>query len=273
MTSEGLGLDTTIRGTTFSSFMQYLTSYPVPDRVAHAMCHGPLAQYGCQSVSIWTHINFQELVSIAFSGPSDHIMDRYLRLPLTVLTPVTHSFIGSTKVILPVGEVLHQYPSLSVDHDIWHEMTLETHNGDLVQVPVFANGAPIGALAFLCDRRNDWNLRNISILDGLSAAIALWMTHPNSGALEVSQNGNHAQLALTPRQIEILNLVRLGKSNASISAHLGFSQSTVKQELQRIMKRLRVRTREQAVERSMEMLLLPPPPRNQHNHMSASQPS
>ena len=253
-------MDTTIRGTTFSSFIQYLSSFPQPDLVAQAMSRGPLAQFGANHSSIWTHINFQELVSIAFNGHDAHIMDRYLRISLSVLAPVTESFIGSTKVILPVGEVVNQYPGLKVDQDIWNEMSEETNNGDLVQCPIIANGTPIGAYAFLCDRRNDWNLRSIAVLDGVSAALALWMSHPLSGALEINQNSDNAQLALTPRQIEILNLVRLGKSNASISAHLGYSQSTVKQELQRIMKRLRVPSREQAVERSVEMRLLPPPP-------------
>lgn len=257
MSTQGVGLDTTIRGATFSSFLQYLTSFPDPDLVAQAVSRGPLAQFGCQRISIWTHLNFQELISIAHHGPDEESMDEYRRIPLTVLTPVTHAFIGSTKVILPVGEVVTQYPGLQHDHSVWSLMEQQTNNGDLAGVPVIANGAPIGAFAFLCDRRNDWNLRNIALLDGLSAAISLWMSHPQSGALEVPQNSNYAQLALTLRQIEILKLVQLGKSNASISVHLGFSESTIKQELQRVMKRLRVRTREQAVERCLEMQLIP----------------
>jgi DNA-binding CsgD family transcriptional regulator len=263
MLLEGAEVDTTIRGATFSSFMQYLTSFPNPDSVARAMCRGPLAQFGCHSISIWTHLDFQELVSIAYDGPDIDIRDRYLRIPLTISAPVTHTFIWSTKVILPVGEVVAQYPALQLDQEIWHQLAKQTNNGDLVQVPVIANGAPIGAYTFLCNRQNEWNLNNIALLDGLSAALSLWMSHPHSGALEIPQNAHHAQLALTLRQIEILNLVQLGKSNASISAHLGFSESTIKQELQRVMKRLGVRTREHAVEQCLEMQLIIPtlPPR------------
>lgn len=249
--------ETTIRVGTFPSFMQYLTTFPEPDSVAQAMSRGPLAQFGCERISIWTHIDFQELVAIGYHGSDMDIQDRYLRIPLTFLTPATHAFIGSTKVILPVGEVLNRYPGLQVDQDAWELMEKQMDNGDVVSVPLIANGTPIGAFAFLCNRQNDWNLRNTAFLDGLSAALSLWMSHPLSGAQELPQNAQHAQLALTPRQIEILNMVQLGKSNASISAHLGFSESTIKQELQRIMKRLRVRTREHAVERSLEMKLIP----------------
>jgi DNA-binding CsgD family transcriptional regulator len=189
--------------------------------------------------------------------------DEYRRIPLTFLTPITHAFIWSAMVILPVGEVVTQYPGLQLDQSVWQLMEQQSNNGDIVGVPVIANGAPIGAFGFLCDRRNDWNLRALALLDGLSAAISLWMSNPQSGVLEVHQNAHYAhyaQLALTLRQIEILKLVQIGKSNASIAARLGFSESTIKQELQRIMKRLRVRTREQAVERCLEMQLIPPPP-------------
>jgi DNA-binding CsgD family transcriptional regulator len=251
-------VETTIRVGTFPSFMQYLTTFPEPDSVAQAMSRGPLAQFGCERVSIWTHLAFQELVSIAYHGSDMDIANRYLRIPIKVLTPATHAFIGSTKVILPVGEILNQYPELRVDQDAWDLMEKQMDNGDIVAVPLIAHGAPIGAFAFLCNRQNDWNLRSTAFLDGLSAALSLWMSHPLSRAQELPQNAQHAQLALTPRQIEILSLVQLDKSNASISAHLGFSESTVKQELQRIMKRLGVRTRKHAVERCLEMKLMPP---------------
>jgi DNA-binding CsgD family transcriptional regulator len=263
MTLEGGRSDATIRGGTFSAVMQYLTSFPNPDLVTRAICHGPLAQFGCQRISIWTHVDYQELVSVANYGPDEGNVEEYRRIPLNVLVPVTHAFIGSTKVILPVGEVVTQYPGLQLDQSVWHLMEQQSNNGDLVAVPMISNGASIGAFAFLCDRQNEWNLRNINLLDGLSAAISLWMSHPLSGVLEVPQNSHYAQLALTLRQIKIVKLVQLGKSNASIAANLGFSESTIKQELQRIMKRLKSRTREQAVERCVEMKLIPPPTEKQ----------
>ena len=207
-------------------------------------------------------MDFQELVSVANHGPDAETIDEYRRIPLTFLTPITHAFIGSAKVILPVGEVVTQYPGLQLDQSVWQLMEQQSNSGDIVGIPVIANGAPIGAFGFLCDRRNDWNLRALALLDGLSAAISLWMSNPQSGVLEVHQKAHYAhyaQLAFTLRQIEILKLVQIGKSNAAIAAHLGFSESTIKQELQRIMKRLRVRTREQAVERSLEIQLIPPP--------------
>jgi DNA-binding CsgD family transcriptional regulator len=257
MPLEAVDQATTVRVGTFSSFMQYLTTFPEPDSAAQAMSRGPLSQFGCERLSIWTHLDYKELISIGYHGSDPEVAYRYLRLPLTLLTPATHAFVGSTTVILPVGEVLNRYPELRVDQDAWDLMEQQMDNGDLVAVPIIANGAPIGAFAFLCDRQNNWNLRNTAFLDGLSAALSLWMSHPNSRAQVLPQNAQHAQLALTPRQMEILSLVQERKSNASISAHLGFSESTIKQELQRVMKRLGVRSREHAVARCLEMQLIP----------------
>jgi len=57
--------------------------------------------------------------------------------------------------------------------------------------------------------------------------------------------------------MEILAQVRDGRSNAAIGARLGYSESTVKQELHRITNRLRVRTRSDAVKWAEELNLLP----------------
>jgi len=50
-------------------------------------------------------------------------------------------------------------------------------------------------------------------------------------------------LNLDGRQLEILRLVEQGRSNASIAFTLGYSESTVKQDLQRAMKVLRTKDR------------------------------
>ena len=83
------------------------------------------------------------------------------------------------------------------------------------------------------------------------------MSNPASKIIGAPVNELHEGLSLTPRQIEILELVQQGKSNTYISALLGFSQSTVKQELQRVMKLLRVNDRSAAVTRANELQLIP----------------
>jgi len=92
----------------------------------------------------------------------------------------------------------------------------------------------------------------------VAAAVALWMSHQKSGVLGFDNKSSSSGLWLTPRQAEILKLVNEGRSNSAISAHLGFSESTVKQELQRITKRLHVNSRTDAVTKALELNLLRP---------------
>ncbi|MCH9738330.1 MAG: LuxR C-terminal-related transcriptional regulator [Actinomycetia bacterium] len=47
-----------------------------------------------------------------------------------------------------------------------------------------------------------------------------------------------------------------GKSNSAIAYRLGYSQSTVKQELQRISRRLKAANRNEAVTRAIELNLM-----------------
>jgi len=259
-TRGGVALIGTSSRTTYAGLLQFLTTFPSADAVAQAIARGPLAQFGCQSVNIWSHSNPEELVCVGGHGVERYDFPIYDRLSLNVQSPLTESFISSATIVLPVSEVLTLYPSLRVDQDFWDEIIKTNGDGDVCQVPIFANGIPIGAYSFLCDRINHWNPQSTTVLDGLAAALGLWMSHPGSKILGVAVNEIHEGLSLTSRQIEILDLVREGKSNAYISARLGFSHSTVKQELQRVMKRLKVSDRTSAVNRAMELNLLPSPP-------------
>jgi DNA-binding CsgD family transcriptional regulator len=242
---------------TFSGFLQFLATFPTPDEVTRAASHGPLAQFGCKSASLWSHANNNELVCIGGYGLEQYDFERYARISLNVSIPLTEAFITSATIVLPLSESVSQYPALAFDQEIWNEALETNGDGDACQIPIIVNGIPIGAFSFLCDRINEWNPRSSAVLDGLAAALGLWMSNPASKITGAPVNERHEGLSLTPRQIEILDLVQQGKSNTYISARLGFSQSTVKQELHRVMKRLRVNNRSSAVARATELQLIP----------------
>ena len=71
---------------------------------------------------------------------------------------------------------------------------------------------------------------------------------------------------LTDRQLQILEWVKMGKTNFEISLILDISALTVKNHLQKLFKRLNVHNRAQAVARLMEL----PPTRGPVNGPSAS---
>lgn len=217
---------------------------------------GPLSPLGCTATSLWKHDEVGDLVRIGLHGDAAQDDDRYARVSLAVSAPLTESFKHSSVVIVPLIDVTIEFPQLEMDRDFWGGLSNRNANGDVVHVPIFAQGAPIGAYIFLCDQVRDWTPADFVILDSLAAALALWMSNPHSRVLEPRFSDTYQGLVLSPRQIEILNLVSEGKSNTAISARLGYSQSTIKQELRLVMKRLRVDTRMEAVARATELNLL-----------------
>ena len=66
-----------------------------------------------------------------------------------------------------------------------------------------------------------------------------------------------AQLELSKRELEILNLLARGYSNQEIAAKLFVSLSTVKTHIQNLFEKLDVKRRIQAVEKAKRLNLIP----------------
>jgi len=62
--------------------------------------------------------------------------------------------------------------------------------------------------------------------------------------------------ALTPREIEVLGLIKLGRTNRQIAEELVISLGTAKNHVEHIISKLGVSDRTQAVVRSLEMGIL-----------------
>lgn len=72
----------------------------------------------------------------------------------------------------------------------------------------------------------------------------------------VSSTNLRIRSLLTPREIEVLEMLRGGLSNSQIAEHLALSAMTAKNHVQNIRVKLRVRTRGQAVVEAMRLGLI-----------------
>lgn len=65
------------------------------------------------------------------------------------------------------------------------------------------------------------------------------------------------RLGLTPRELEILELIAVGLSNREIAERVFVSENTVKTHSSRVFEKLGARRRTQAVQRGKELRLIP----------------
>lgn len=85
-----------------------------------------------------------------------------------------------------------------------------------------------------------------------------WMRSQLARAPEDIQSRAHTAALLTAREKEILRWIHLGKSNFEIGTILGISPLTVKNHVQKILRKLNVRNRTQAVGRALALRFLDP---------------
>jgi ATP/maltotriose-dependent transcriptional regulator MalT len=69
--------------------------------------------------------------------------------------------------------------------------------------------------------------------------------------------GTVESLGITPRELEILELIAAGLSNKEIAARVFVSENTVKTHSSRVFDKLGARRRTQAVQRGRELRLIP----------------
>lgn len=247
-------------------FLRFLSAHPGADEVMHALVRGPLARYGAVDAALWRVVGDRELRLVGSYNNSAASVQRYSVIPLNVKLPSSDCFLADRIMGMPLADLPGAYPLLALDQELWGVIRSSADHGELVDCPVPSAGCPIGVVGFDTDRPFTPDLRDTSFLTGVMAALGMWLSHPATHLTEPEwlAAGETETLALTDRQQAILRLVLNGSSNPSIADELGYSRSTVKQELRRAMVSMHAGNRLVAAERAWELGLLgsvaPPSP-------------
>ena len=237
--------------------LRHLATFPAPARVAETVVRGPGGALGLTTASVW-RLDDESLVAVSQTGLPEGVEERYDVIPLAVSMPITIAVRENRIVVMTIADMVRDFPAVAIDAAPW-ESTVERLPSDLaVFSPICAEGLPIGGLAVLAAGRTSLGVDDYTLIDGIASALALWMSNQRSGAmpLRARSTPRTESLAITERQAQILRLVEEGKSNAQIALLLGYSESTVKQELQRVLRLLRAGDRMSAVARAHDVGLL-----------------
>lgn len=235
--------------------LRYLSTYPDPQPVAEALLRGPFAYFDATSCNLLLFQEPDSLVMIGTKGLGERAITRYQVLSTKVDTPAGRSFRESEIVIHAISEMMHDFPAVQIDLPIWQEHIDRDGDKSIVCAPILNEGIAIGCFNFFMPIEHTLDTLDFSLINGISCLLGMWLSNPRTNT---GLDANHdltedAAFTLNERQLRILQLVDEGRSNASIAVTLGYSQSTVKQELQRAMKVLRVNERSMAAAKAREL--------------------
>jgi len=244
-------------GAGLPQFLRFLANLPAPDNVARALLLGPMSVFDTGAVSI-TQVQGEALELNGTHGYTQDEVNGYWRVPLSVPTPFSRCVREAEVVIDEIEDVTTRFEALKVDEGLWQGFMNRLGIGQVISAPIIFQGTVIGAFGGITRSKHQWDSLDFALLDGISSALGLWMTHPETPTTRTDRlhRRDASILHVTERQKQILRLVETGKSNTSIAMALGYSVSTIKQELQRAMRNTGASDRTDAAARVRSLGLL-----------------
>lgn len=233
------------------AFLSTLSTFPDGDTVIRTAISGPLAPFHPVASVLWK-LNDRHLDILGSYGHTSAELEVWKHQPIGNVTPSAECAREGQILIYSEDTFLQTFPGLThieLTSEEVHAYVFGTDphrigfTGEVVLAPIQANGMPCGVLGFMTDRRNDWTTHTLSLVTTMCSAIALWMTNSSTVAPERETQ----PVLLTERQLQILEFVAAGRSSQYIAAHMGYSLSTINQELQRINAAFAVSDRHQSV--------------------------
>lgn len=120
-------------------------------------------------------------------------------------------------------------------------------HGHVMAGPIVDNARLVGAVGFTRDQGTPaFNAQNLTDLSALCLHLSTWLAMIRSQPTLFNSLNIHR---LTPREIEIAELVAQGLTNAEIGAALWITENSVKLALKRMFRKLEVSSRAEMVAR------------------------
>ena len=227
---------------------QAIATAPTEQELRFRFMDGVSEHFGIQRWGIYLLDEQNCLASFDVKGVSDAFVERYEKIGRPV-DPVLKYVLeyhapAHEELVLPVGgwkrSELYQRCCAEYDHE--HIMT----------GPIVGNGQLLGTVHFA--RVADPAAFSSHDLVGLSAVC----THVSACLARLRSQPiltqNPCIMRLTPRELQIANLVAKGLTNAKIGVELWITENSVKQALKRMFRKLEVSARTEMVAKLRDIL-------------------
>ncbi|WP_309729118.1 helix-turn-helix transcriptional regulator [Chamaesiphon sp. OTE_75_metabat_556] len=125
---------------------------------------------------------------------------------------------------------------------VWSAICPRADHWHVMVGPIVSRGKLVGAVG--CTREKSlpaFDSQNLTDLSGICLHLSIWATTVRT-TTPIFQTEK-----LTPRELEIVKLVALGRTNAEIGQELWITENSVKQALKRMFRKLEVSSRTEMV--------------------------
>jgi DNA-binding CsgD family transcriptional regulator len=134
------------------------------------------------------------------------------------------------------------HEALVVEPKTWKLICPRADHWHVMAGPIVSNGQLVGAVGFTREQGMPaFDSQNLTDLSALCLHISTWV------AMAKSQHPLLQTERLTPREMQIADLVAQGQTNAEIGTELWITENSVKQALKRMFRKLEVSSRTQMV--------------------------
>lgn len=128
---------------------------------------------------------------------------------------------------------------------VWKTICPRADHAHVMAGPIVMNGCLVGGLGFTRDSEAPaFNSQDLADLSALCLHVSTWLATIESQSTQFNPLNRDR---LTPREIQIAELVAQGLTNAQIGATLWITENSVKQALKRMFRKLEVSSRAEMV--------------------------
>jgi DNA-binding CsgD family transcriptional regulator len=192
---------------------------------------------------------FDQLLSVGAFPLQNHQLQKVLKVALSVEhNPVTR-YLAERHT--PVHEGLVASPktwaTICPRPDHWHVMA----------GPIIDQGQLVGAVGCTRDKSMlAFDTQNLADLSAICLHLSVWTATVRFTQIGTPQKIPHQPFGtpcLTPRELQVAELVALGRTNAEIGKALWITENSVKQALKRMFRKLEVSSRAEMVAKLYSM--------------------